>query len=119
MPLQSPDLRQGKPSSLRVHFLSVKKKGGMDSSCAYLGIRRKSGCETTLQSDNTSLGYQGLLVSGQGGFREENGNRIGEGSICAVSSCPFLGFGTLDLANPKGLVLKVLKGVGEKNRIEN
>lgn len=70
----------------------------------------QNGCETTLQScNNIPLGYQGLLVSGQGG--EGLGKQIeielGKGgSIHAVSGCPFLGLGTLDLADPKGLLLE-------------
>ena len=32
-----------------------------------MGIRREGGCETTLQSCNMPLSYQGLLVNRQGG----------------------------------------------------
>lgn len=63
---EPPDSRQGKPPSPRAPFPICRKRMWI-LTVATSGIRRESGPQSVLQSCRTPLGYQGLLVSGQGG----------------------------------------------------
>lgn len=97
---EPPDSRQGKPPSPRAPFPICRKRMWI-LTVATLGIRRESGPQSILQSCCTPLGYQGLLVSGQGGGGLEKKVVMELGGFIQSQS-PSWGPGTLDLANPKG-----------------